>query len=132
MLMQRSQSESTTTVVARLLSNIGAMLQTYALLTGEELRGTVRSLMKAVIAFAVAAVLSVLVLAMIIVTAVLALSTAMPPWLASLVVLAAALLIAGLLVLMGMRVFRRLRLRRLVTAFKEDMTWLRNELTLKS
>lgn len=130
--MQRSQAESTTTIVTRLLSNLGAMLQTYALLAGEEMRHTFRSLMRAIFAFAVAAVLSGLVLAMIIVTAVLALSTTMPPWLASLVVLAAALLTVGLLVLIGIRGFRRLRLRRLVAAFKEDMTWLFNELTLKS
>jgi hypothetical protein len=130
--MQRTETESTTTILQRLLSNIGAMLQTYALLAGEELRGTVRAIMKGVIAFAVAAVLSILALVMTVVTVVLALSTAMPSWLASLIVLAATLLAVGLLVWFGIRRFRGLRLRRLVTAFKEDVAWLRNELTPRS
>lgn len=130
--MQRTQTDSTTTIVQRLLSNIGAMLQTYALLAGDEMRSTVRSMVRGIIAFAVAAVLSVLAMAMIVVTVVLALSTAMPPWLASLVVLTATLLTAALLVWLGIRRFRGLRLRRLVTAFKEDIAWLRSELTPKS
>jgi hypothetical protein len=130
--MQRTSSETTTGVVQRLLGNIAAMLQTYALLAGEELRGSIRSIVTGVILFAAALVLGALALAMIVVTAVLALSTVMAPWLASLVVLGVTLVVAVVLALIGIRRFRPKGVRKVMTAFKEDIAWLRNELTTRS
>lgn len=121
-------TESIRTVVRRLASNIAAMLQTYALLAGQETRATVRDIATGVLFLGVAAVLGVLVLAMTVVVAVLALSVVLPPWLAAAVVLDLTAIIMVLLLLIARWRLRRRRLRKLTQALKEDLAWLRTEL----
>lgn len=121
-------TESIRTVVRRLASNIAAMLQTYALLAGQETRATVRDIATGVLFLGVAAVLGVLVLAMTVVVAVLALSVVLPPWLAAAVVLDLTAIIMVLLLLIARWRLRGRRLRKLAQALKEDLAWLRTEL----
>lgn len=121
-------TESIRAIVQRLASNIAAMLQTYALLAGQETRATVRDIATGVLFLGVAAVLGVLVLTMTVVVAVLALSVVLPPWLAAAVVLDLTAIIMVLLLLIARWRLRRLRLRKLAQALKEDLAWLRTEL----
>ncbi len=121
-------TESIRTVVQRLASNIVTMLQTYALLAGQETRATVRDIATGVLFLGVAALLGVLVLAMTVVVAVLALSVVLPPWLAAAVVLDLTAIMMVLLLLIGQWRLRRRRLRKLAQALKGDLAWLRTEL----
>jgi hypothetical protein len=104
------------------------MLQTYALLAGQETRATVRDIATGLLFLGVAAVLGVLVLAMTVVVAVLALSVVLPPWLAAAVVLDLTAIIMVLLLLIARWRLRGRRLRKLAQALKEDLAWLRTEL----
>lgn len=121
-------TESTTTILRRLAGNVAAMLETYAGLAGQEARATVRDIAVGAALLGVAAVLGMLVLAMLVVTLVLVLATVMAPWLAALVVLGATVLLMALAAAIGLGRFRRRRLSKLVTAFREDVRWLRSTL----
>lgn len=126
--MGEIRTEATPVILRRLASNIAAMLQTYALLAGQETRATVRDITTGVLFLGVAAVLGVLVLAMTVVVAVLALSVVLPPWLAAAVVLDLTAIIMVLLLLIARWRLRGRRLRKLAQALKEDLAWLRTEL----
>lgn len=126
--MTAKGTESTRTILRRLAGNVAAMLETYAGLAGQEARATVRDIAVGAALLGAAAVLGMLVLAMLVVTLVLVLATVMAPWLAALVVLGATVLLMALAVAIGLGRFRRRRLSKLVTAFREDVRWLRSTL----
>lgn len=126
--MGEIRTEATPVILRRLASNIVTMLQTYALLAGQETRATVRDIATGLLFLGVAAVLGVLVLAMTVVVAVLALSVVLPPWLAAAVVLDLTAIIMVLLLLIARWRLRGRRLRKLAQALKEDLAWLRTEL----
>ncbi len=126
--MATSRTEPTTAVLRRLAGNVVAMLETYATLAGQEARATVRDIGIGAALLGASAILGVLVLAMLVVTLVLALATVMAPWLAGLIVLGATALLAGIAVAVAMQRFRRRRLATLAAAFREDLRWLRKTL----
>ncbi|MBI3976130.1 MAG: phage holin family protein [Armatimonadetes bacterium] len=116
------------TILRRLLSNVAALLQIYAVQAGEEARATVRDVVIGVMLLGVAAVLGVLVLAMMVVTAVLALAAVLAPWQAAVIVLDVTALLMALAAAIGLGRLRRRRLGILAAAFKEDLRWLRSTL----
>jgi Flp pilus assembly protein TadB len=126
--MRDVQSDSIQTVLRRLAANIAALLQTYAILAGQETRATVRDVATGVLFLAAAALLGGFALALTVVAAVLLLSLVLQPWEAALIVLAVAGLVMVLLIELGLGRLRRRRLQRVVEAFKEDLRWLRRAL----
>lgn len=120
--------EPVSAILRRLAANVVAMLESYATLAGQEARATAKDIAIGVALLGASAVLGLLVLAMLIVTVVLALATVMAPWLAALIVLGATALAAAVAVMVGLSRFRRRRLGALAAAFKEDLRWLRRTL----
>jgi uncharacterized membrane protein YbhN (UPF0104 family) len=120
--------EPVSAILRRLAANVVAMLESYATQAGQEARATARDIAIGVALLGASAVLGLLVLAMLIVTVVLALATVMAPWLAALIVLGATVLAAAVAVVVGLSRFRRRRLSALAAAFREDLRWLRRTL----
>ncbi len=129
--MREVQTDPTPTILRRLATNIVALLQTYALLAGVEARATVRDFVTGLLFLAVSALLAVLALTMIVVTAVLLLSLVLEPWEAAAVVFALTGIMMVLFIEIGIGRLRRRRLQKVIDAFKEDLRWLRRELLEK-
>lgn len=123
--------ESMPTVLRRLAGNVGALLQTYAVLAGQETRATARDLATGLLLLAAAVFLGVLASTMVVVTLVLLLSLVLRPWEAAAVVFALTGLVMVLCIELGIRRVRRKRLLTMFAAFKEDVRWLRGELVKK-
>ncbi len=123
--------ESTPTILRRLAGNVGALLQTYAVLAEQETRATARDLATGLLFLAVATFLGLLASAMVVVTLVLLLSLVLRPWEAAAVVFALTGLVMVLCIELGIRRLRRKRLQAMFAAFKEDVRWLRGELAKK-
>ncbi len=126
--MRDVRSDSLQTILQRLAANIVALLQTYAVLAGQETRATGRELAAGLLFLAVAALLGAFALAMTVVSAVLLLSLWVRPWEASLIVLGVTGLVMVLFIELGMGRLRRRRLQKVVEAFRKDLRWLRHEL----
>lgn len=129
--MREVQTDPTPTILRRLATNIVALLQTYALLAGVEVRATVRDFVTGMLFLAASALLAVLALTMIVVTAVLLLSLVLQPWEAAAVVFALAGIVMVLFIEIGLGRLRRRRLQKVIDAVKEDLRWLRRELLEK-
>lgn len=126
--MRDVRSDSLQTILQRLAANIVALLQTYAVLAGQETRATGRELAAGLLFLAVAALLGAFALAMTVVSAVLLLSLWVRPWEASLIVLGVTGLVMVLFIELGMGRLRGRRLQKVVEAFRKDLRWLRHEL----
>ncbi len=129
--MREVQTDPTPTILRRLATNIVALLQTYALLAGVEARATVRDFVTGLLFLAVSALLAVLALTMIVVTAVLLLSLVLQPWEAAAVIFALTGIVMVLLIEIGIGRLRRRRLQKVIDTFKEDLRWLRRKLLEK-
>ncbi len=129
--MRDVRTDSTPTILRRVASNVIALLQAYALLGGVEARATVRDFTTGLLFLASAALLAILALTMIVVTAVLLLAVVLQPWEAAAVVFALTGLVMVIFIEIGTRRLRRRRWQNVVDAFKEDLRWLRRELLEK-
>jgi hypothetical protein len=121
-------ADSTPAILRRLLANIAALFQTYAALAGQEARATARDVVVGILFLGAAALLGILALTLVVVTAVLLLALVLRPWEAAAVVFALTGLVMVLFIELGIGRFRRRRLQQVGRAFREDLRWLRREL----
>lgn len=123
-------TESTGTILRRLLRNLALMAQVYALAAARDLRLAVRDIVTAAILLSTVMMLGFYLIALLAAAAVLALSQVVPAWGAALIVFGCVAVTMGLLLLIMATRLRRIavRMRTTIQAAKGDARWLRTRI----
>ena len=123
-------TESTGTILRRLLRNLALMAQVYALAAARDLRLAVRDIVTAAILLSTVMMLGFYLIALLAAAAVLALSQVVPAWGAALIVFGCVAVTMGLLLLIMATRLRRIavRMRATIQAAKGDARWLRTRI----
>lgn len=118
------------TILRRLLSNLGLMVQAYVQAAGRDLRLAVRDIIMAVVMLSTVMMLGLYLIGLILTAAVLAIALVLPGWAAALIVFGAVGLATGLLALMMAAKLRRVvvRMRTTIESAKEDVRWFRTRI----
>ena len=123
-------ADTTATIVRRLLSNLGLMVQTYLQAGARDVRLAVRDIIVAVVSLGIMMMLAFYLIGLILAAAVLAIASVLPGWAAALIVFGAVVLATGLLAMITIarirRVFRRIRTT--LQSAKEDVRWFRTRI----
>ncbi|HKX16784.1 MAG TPA: phage holin family protein [bacterium] len=123
-------TETTGTILRRLLRNLRLMAQVYALAAARDLRFAVRDIVSAAVLLSTVMMLGFYLIALLVAAAVLALSQVLPAWGAALIVFGCVAVTMGLLLLITATRLRRIvaRMRATVRAAKEDARWFRTRI----
>ena len=123
-------ADTTATIVRRLLSNLGLMVQTYLQAGARDVRLAVRDIIVAVVSLGIMMMLAFYLIGLILAAAVLAIASVLPGWAAALIVFGTVVLATGLLAMITIarirRVFRRIRTT--LQSAKEDVRWFRTRI----
>jgi Putative Actinobacterial Holin-X, holin superfamily III len=122
--------DSTGTLLRRLVSNVGLMVQAYVQEAARDLRLAVRDIIMAVVVLGTVMMLGLYLIGLILTAAVLAVALVVPGWAAALIVFGAVALLTGLLLLVAAAKLRRLfvRVRTTIQSAKEDVRWFRTRI----
>ncbi len=126
--MNRDDQASLRELVGRLSEQTAHLLRLEFHLARAEAQRTARRAAGFLAALVIASVLAVIAIAMAVTVVVLGLATAMPAWLAALIVMVLALLVAAPLGLIGVRGLARTVAdapRRAAEGVKEELEWTR-------
>jgi hypothetical protein len=125
-----AEADTTATIVRRLLSNFGLMIQTYLQAGVRDLRLAVRDIVMSAVALGIMMMLGFYLIGLILTAAVLAIALVLPGWAAALVVFGAVLLVTGLLAMATIARIRRVfgRIRTTLQSAKEDVRWFRTRI----
>ena len=122
------RGESATTIIQRLGTNLAALAIAYRDLAQDEVRETVRGIVRGVVFIGLAAVIGVYAVGLMLLTVVLLLALAVPLWLAALLTFIGTLVVVAVLVAIGIRGFTLRRLSAVATQVRSDIQWLRSEI----
>ena len=122
--------DATGTIVRRLLSNLGLMVQAYMQAATRDLRLAVRDIILAVVMLGTVMMLGLYLIGLVLTAAVLAIALVLPGWAAALIVFGAVGLLTGLLALIMAAKLRRVfvRMRTTIQSAKEDVRWFRTRI----
>ena len=125
-----AEADTTATIVRRLLSNLGLMLQTYLQAGARDVRLAVRDIIMAVVTLGIMMMLGFYLIGLMLAAAVLAIALVLPGWAAALIVSGAVVLATGLLAMITIARIRRVfaRIRTTLQSAKEDVRWFRTRI----
>jgi hypothetical protein len=123
------ESASTAGLISELVSQAGVLARKEIELAKRELREDLRREAVAAGQLGIAGVAGLMTVNLLLVTAVLALTRAMPGWVAGLLVSGATLLVAVAMGLTGWRRIKRPPLERTRRTLKDDAQWAKESLT---
>jgi putative superfamily III holin-X len=125
-----ASTETTATILRRLLANLRVIARVYALAAALDLRLAVRDIVSVTVLLSTVMMLGFYLLALLVAAAVLALSQVLPAWGAALIVFGGVVVATGLLVLAMASKLRRIvvRMRTTIQAAKEDVRWFRTRI----
>jgi len=123
------ENASTAGLISELVSQAGVLARKEVELAKRELREDLRREAVAAGQLGIAGVAGLMTLNLLLVTAVLALTRAMPGWIAGLLVSAATLLVAVAMALIGWKRIKRPPLERTRRTLKDDAQWAKESLT---
>jgi Putative Actinobacterial Holin-X, holin superfamily III len=125
-----AEVDSTGSILRRLLSNLGLMVQAYTQSAARDLRLAVRDVIVAVVMLGTVMMLSLYLIGLLVTAAVLAVALVLPGWAAVLIVFGVAALMTAILVMIAVARLRRLfvRLRTTIQSAREDVQWFRTRI----
>jgi ABC-type multidrug transport system fused ATPase/permease subunit len=125
-----AEADATGTILRRLLSNLGLMVQAYMQAATRDLRLAVRDIIMAAVILGTVMMLGLYLIGLILTAAVLALALVLPGWAAALIVFGAVALMSGLLAIIMATRIRRVfvRMRTTIQSAKEDVRWFRTRI----
>lgn len=125
-----AEADTTGTIVRRLLSSLGLMVQTYLQAGARDVRLAVRDTIMAVVVLGIMIILGLYLIGLILTVAVLAIALVLPGWAAALIVFGAVVLVTGVLAIIMVVRLRRVfgRIRTTLQSAKEDVRWFRTRI----